>query len=99
MKKLSAEGFLIGLLSLADVILDRKMEEVFVDLPLDEDIIHAIYKEESPFTNFLIFVENYEKGNWEEVMMMSHEYDLDFLDVSNHYLEAIDWVNIIESTK
>jgi EAL and modified HD-GYP domain-containing signal transduction protein len=99
MKKLASEGFLIGLLSLADVILDRKMEEVFVDLPLDEDIIHAIYKQESPFTNFLIIVENYEKGNWEEVMMMSHEYDLDFLDVSNHYLEAIDWVNIIESTK
>ncbi len=99
MKKLASEGFLIGLLSLADVILDRKMEEVLVDLPLDEEIIHAINKEESPFTNFLIIVEHYEKGNWEEVMMMSHEYDLDFLDVSNHYLEAIDWVNIIESTK
>lgn len=98
-KKMSSEGFLIGMLSLADVILDRRMEEILIDLPLDESIILAIQKEESSFTDFLMIVENYEKGLWEAVMILSNKYDLDFLDISNHYLEAIDWVNIIESTK
>jgi len=98
-KKMAAEGFLIGLLSLADVILDRRMDEVLIDLPLDEGIVGAITREEGAFTDFLLIAEHYEKGEWEQVMFISNNYDLDFLDISNHYLEAIDWVNIIENTK
>ncbi len=99
LKKYASEGFLIGLLSLADVILDRRMEEIIVDIPLDEEIIHALYRDPGLFTNLLIVTEKYEKGDWSDIKELIDPYMMEFLDVSNYYLEAIDWVNIIESTK
>ena len=99
LKQYASEGFLIGLLSLADVILDRRMDEIIVDIPLDEEIIHALYRDPGLFTNLLIVTEKYEKGDWSDIKELIDPYMMEFLDVSNYYLEAIDWVNIIESTK
>jgi len=99
LKQYASEGFLIGLLSLADVILDRRMDEIIVDIPLDEEIIHALYRDPGLFTNLLIVTEKYEKGDWTDIKLLIEPYSMEFLDVSNYYLEAIDWVNIIESTK
>ena len=99
LKQYASEGFLIGLLSLADVILDRRMDEIIVDIPLDEEIIHALYRDPGLFTDLLIVTEKYEKGDWTDIKLLIEPYRMDFLDVSNYYLEAIDWVNIIESTK
>ncbi len=99
LKQYASEGFLIGLLSLADVILDRRMDEIIVDIPLDEEIIHALYRDPGLFTDLLIVTEKYEKGDWTDIKVLIEPYRMDFLDVSNYYLEAIDWVNIIESTK
>ncbi|MCH4891298.1 HDOD domain-containing protein [Acidaminobacter sp. JC074] len=99
LKSHASEGFLIGLLSLADVILDRRMEEIITDIPLDDEIIKALFKEEGLYTDLLIVVEHYEKGEWEEIKPLIDPFMLDFLDVSNYYLEAIDWVNIIENSK
>ena len=84
---------------LADVILDRRMEEIIVDIPLDEEIIHALYRDPGLFTDLLIVTEKYEKGEWSDIKELIDPYMMEFLDVSNYYLEAIDWVNIIESTK
>lgn len=98
-KNKASEGFLIGLLSLADVILDRRMEEVLIDLPLETEMLAALQGEESPYTDMLKMIEFYEKGDWDSVLEKGKLFDLDFLDVSNFYLEAIDWVTLIENTK
>jgi len=95
-KKRASEGFLLGLFSMIDVILDRKMVEVIDDLPLEPDIIAALYNEESTFLGILKMIQLYEHGEWELVRQHLAEYDLDFLAISTYYLEAIDWVNIIE---
>jgi len=95
-KKRASEGFLLGLFSMIDVILDRKMVEVIDDLPLEPDIIAALYNEESTFLGILKMIQLYEHGEWELVRQHLEEYDLDFLAISTYYLEAIDWVNIIE---
>lgn len=95
-KKRASEGFLLGLFSMIDVILDRRMVEVIDDLPLEPDIIAALYNEESTFLGILKMIQFYEHGEWKLVRQQLEAYDLDFLAISTYYLEAIDWVNIIE---
>ena len=95
-KKRASEGFLLGLFSMIDVILDRRMVEVIDDLPLEPDIIAALYNEESTFLGILKMIQFYEQGEWKLVRQQLEAYDLDFLAISTYYLEAIDWVNIIE---
>jgi len=99
LKRRSSEGFLLGLFSLIDVILNRKMDEIAEELPLEEDILAALYKEDSEFLGIISLIELYEKGEWERAKVYLKEYNLEFLTVSSSYLEAIDWVNIIEETK
>lgn len=98
LKRRSSEGFLLGLFSLIDVILKRKMSEITEDLPLEDDILAALYKEESPFLGIITLIEMYEKGEWDQVEKCLLTYDIEFITVSSSYLEAIDWVNIIEQT-
>lgn len=98
-KAQSSEGFLIGLLSLADVILDRRMEEILIDLPLDDHIAKVLKREEGHFTDLLVMIEAYEQGAFDRVKEISDTFNLDLLDVSNYYLEAIDWVTLIDSNK
>ncbi|MBI9011258.1 MAG: HDOD domain-containing protein [Clostridiales bacterium] len=95
-KKRASEGFLLGLFSMIDVILDRRMVEIIDDLPLEPDIIAALYNEESTFLGILKMIQLYEHGEWKQVKQLLEAYDLDFLAISTFYLEAIDWVNIIE---
>jgi len=99
LKRRSSEGFLLGLFSLIDVILNQRMDEVADKLPLEDDILKALFREESDFSEMLNLIEHYEKGDWDQVKEDLTNYDLDFLAVSTSYLEAIDWVNIIEETK
>jgi EAL and modified HD-GYP domain-containing signal transduction protein len=99
LKRRASEGFLLGLFSLIDVILNRKMDEVVDQLPLEDDVLAALHQEDSEFLGMLKLIEQYEKGEWEAVKEYLIQYDLDFLAVSSSYLEAIDWVNIIEETK
>ena len=99
LKRRSSEGFLLGLFSLIDVILNQRMDEVADKLPLEDDILKALFREESDFSEMLNLIEHYEKGDWDQVKEDLANYDLDFLAVSTSYLEAIDWVNIIEETK
>lgn len=97
LKKKSSEGFLIGMLSLADVILDRKMEEVISDIPLDKEIEDALFREEGILTEFIQVIEMYEQGNWDDIKAILIKHNIQFVDVSNDYLAAIDWVNVIDN--
>lgn len=91
-RKLASEGFLIGMLSLADIILDRKMEEIIADLPVEEPIKMALRREPSMFTRYLSVIEAYERGDFDAISSS----DLDESMVSTAYINALDWVNKIE---
>lgn len=96
LKKYASEGFLVGMLSLADVILDRRMDEVIGDIPLDVEIEEALFRRKSIFTEFLEVIEWYEQGQWDKIHEWLPEHQLTFADVSNDYLEALEWVKVID---
>ena len=56
--------FLLGLLSMIDAFLDRPLEEVLREIPIDDEIKKALLGLASPLGKVYQFVRAYEKGDW-----------------------------------
>jgi c-di-GMP-related signal transduction protein len=60
----AAEGFLLGLCSLLDAILDAPMEAIVAQLPLSESVRAALLGDDNPARRLLDCVVAYERGDW-----------------------------------
>lgn len=96
LKRRASEGFLLGLFSCVDIILNKTMADAVVDLPLESDVLEALLDQESPFLDILNIIKNYEKGHWVQSKELFVDLNINFKTVADIYLEAIEWVNIIE---
>jgi len=79
--------FVVGLFSTLDALLDRPMEDVLKDLPLTEEVNHAILHKQGPLGQVLQCAIAYEQGDWGQLP----DLGLDNATVKNTYLEAIQW--------
>ncbi|AWB10842.1 EAL and modified HD-GYP domain-containing signal transduction protein [Thermodesulfobium acidiphilum] len=91
------EYYLIGLLSLFDVITGFSKENLLIHLPLSETISNAIKGVDNPQTRSYLqalkLVELYEKGDWEKVISMCYELRIRHERMGNLYMEAISWAD------
>lgn len=91
----SARGplFIVGLLSVLDLLLGTPMENVVDALALDEDVSHALLERDGPYGPVLRVVEGYDKGDWETVIEASEALGIAAEGLSERYLEALSWAN------
>ncbi len=87
----SSELFLLGLFSLIDAILDKKMEEILAKLPLSEKIQLALDKKEGALYPFLRFIESYETGNWLAFQFVRRKVPLEDRKIIELYIESVRW--------
>lgn len=95
-KKTSGEFFMLGLFSLIDAMLDNSMEYLIRQLPLTADVSEALVKRSGPLFPYLMLVELYEVGDWDEIertLAVMHlkgeriiEFYLDALKMADGYL-------------
>lgn len=84
----SAEGgFIVGLFSTIDAMLDRRMEDVIDPLPLAETTKQALKERSGPLGILLSDVLDYEQGRWDEI---SEQY-ASLEQLSQHYILASEW--------
>lgn len=84
----SAEGgFIVGLFSTIDAMLDRRMEDVIDPLPLSETTKQALKARSGPLGILLSDVLDYEQGRWDEI---SEQY-ASLEQLSKHYILASEW--------
>jgi EAL and modified HD-GYP domain-containing signal transduction protein len=84
----SAEGgFIVGLFSTIDAMLDRRMEDVIDPLPLSETTKQALKARSGPLGILLSDVLDYEQGRWDEI---SEQY-ASLEQLSKHYMLASEW--------
>lgn len=96
LKHRSSECFLLGLFSCVDVITNRTMVDVVVDLPLEPDVLAALLDQKSAFLPILQIVKNYEKASWSHTQELVRDLNINFKVVLDIYIESIEWVDIIE---
>ncbi|MCC5854195.1 MAG: HDOD domain-containing protein [Idiomarina sp.] len=83
-----SSAFMIGLLSLLDVLLRSPMDDVLQRLPLSSDINEAILKRAGRLGKMLTLVEAYEHGDWPRVEQIASQMYLSEIDIGQCFVKA-----------
>lgn len=90
------DGYLIGMLSMIDVLLDRPMYEILNELLISSEIKEALLGEKvNIYSKILNLVISYEKGQWSKVFSIAREIKVDEKYLPKAYIDAIQWVKEI----
>ncbi len=92
-EKRAEAGFMTGLFSVLDALLDLPLKEILASLPLSDDIAHALLYQEGNLGALLHCVIAYERGNWEEVLYPGLEVGT----IRDAYLQALRWATEVSS--
>lgn len=91
--------FLIGLLSLLHIALEKDKEELLDEIPVAQDIREALLSKNGLYSDLIPFFTNYEYANWEEVGRYADEHHLNPKMVNDAYIAAVKWYNDLEDTE
>jgi EAL and modified HD-GYP domain-containing signal transduction protein len=86
-------AFIVGLLSLLDVILEMPMDAILAKLELSDDVDEALLHRTGPFAPSLGMVEAYERGDWESAQIFAKEAGIPNDLLPEVYIEAIQWAS------
>ena len=90
--------FLMGLFSMIDVLMNRELEDLLDELPIAQEIKDGLLGKGGIYTDIIDLITAYEKGKWEKINNCCKKRCLKDDDISESYLQAIEWSNNISAT-
>jgi len=96
----SAELFLLGLLSIFDLLLNCPMEGVVEGLGLSTDVAEALLglgDKSSRLSRVFHTTVAWDQGDWDEVMRLSASLHIDSEDLAETCAEAMEWSDRVSS--
>ncbi|MCW8109255.1 HDOD domain-containing protein [Alteromonas ponticola] len=90
-------GFLVGLFSMLDSLLDQNMEDILKQLPLTDSINDALLGNDKEFRSYLQLVRAFEGALWLNVVKQAKILDIDQKHLHSLYNQAIVWGNGIKN--
>lgn len=91
----SGAFFTLGMFSLIDAILDKKMTDIMDMLPFPPEIVDALVHGEGPMATHLKFAEHYERGNWEGVKETANVLGIDETTLPEIFISSIRWADFL----
>lgn len=89
------EAFMVGVLSLMDVLLGVPMESVVDDLNLDQRVKDALLRRRGILGDMLTIVENVQRGQMAKIQDLQSKYGLTSSDLLHLQTEALkDYTNL-----
>jgi EAL and modified HD-GYP domain-containing signal transduction protein len=89
--KRSDQAFLVGLFSLVDAMLDRPMDDILRELPLDDEIIVALLRGDNDLGRMNAMARHYEKAEWDKFALLANELGIASKDVAELYRQSLVW--------
>jgi c-di-GMP-related signal transduction protein len=89
----ASEGFLIGMCSLLDAILEQPMDWLLESMPLPNGVRGALLGEENPRRRLLDCAVAYEQGSWDRCLELSKHAGVNPTILPTAYAEALRWSN------
>ena len=86
-----ASAFIVGLLSLLDVLLEVPMEKILLRLELSDDVRGALLRRGGPLAPSLQLVEAYEGANWETAVGLATQASVPEAILPDLYSDALNW--------
>jgi len=87
----AGEGFLAGICSLLDAILERPMPDVLKDLPLADETRQALLGEDNQTRRLIDCVIAYENGQWDQCVHLAKLAGADPAQLPTAFAEALKW--------
>jgi EAL and modified HD-GYP domain-containing signal transduction protein len=91
-------GFLIGLFSLLDALLDQDMPDILNQLPLTEEVNNGLLGINEEFNAYFKLVRALESGIWLNVIKVAKQLGIDQKELHGLYNQAIVWGNGVRQT-
>ena len=85
------KGFLVGLFSLLDALLDQNMKQLMDKLPLSDELKDALCGMKSQLRDYLSLARAFEYGDWGAVKRHAAKLQLNQLVLHGYYNESIKW--------
>jgi EAL and modified HD-GYP domain-containing signal transduction protein len=95
----SGAGFLLGICSLLDAILEQPMAAVLQQLPVQADIRAALLGESNPRRTLLDCVVAYERGDWHRSETLAAEARVNAAVLPDYYQDSLGWARAITSSR
>lgn len=91
-------GFLVGLFSLLDALLDQDMLSIVRQLPLTDEVNDALLGKTTEYNHYISLVRAFESALWLNVVKQSKALDTDQKLLHSLYNQAIVWGNSVRTT-
>jgi len=99
MPELADAGFMVGLFSLLDAMLDSPLEKILTDLSLAPEVLSALTgKSPSSLKYILNAVSYYEQGSWYNTKCNAEMVRVNYEELTNYYQSALVWANKYNNT-
>ena len=90
-------GFLLGMFSLLDVLLNQPMEDVLKEVALTPDLNAALLGEDNDLRRLLNLVIAYEQGDWDKVVAYCERENIPPNALKPSYDAVLEWYNMLET--
>lgn len=84
-------GFLVGLLSLLDAMMEQRIEDVVSKVPLDDDVKDALCGRHNVLRECLMLSTQFEIARWASIKQFSAKHEISQSLLHSYYNEAIKW--------
>ncbi len=84
-------GFLVGLLSLLDAMMEQRIEDVVSKVPLDDDVKDALCGRHNVLRECLVLSTQFEIARWASIKQFSAKHGISQSLLHSYYNEAIKW--------
>ncbi|MCP4864062.1 MAG: EAL domain-containing protein [Pseudomonadota bacterium] len=90
-------GFLTGMLSLIDTLMEQEMRELVSKLPLPADVSGALCGENNHLKQCLQLATAFERGQWGIVRAISTRFGLTQKQLHEIYINALSWAAALQN--
>jgi len=87
----TGSAFLVGLLSLLDVLFQVPMEKILSHIELSDEVTHALIERQGPLGSPLKLVESYEQADWDGAQQLAEASDVPEDILGNLYIDSLHW--------
>lgn len=85
------KGFLVGLFSTLDAMLDQTMSGLMSKVPIDDTVREALCGEDNNLHQYLGIARAYESGDWKTIESTSESLNINTELMDKFYQDAIKW--------
>jgi len=90
-------GFICGLFSMLDGLLDQPLEQLLDKISLDDEVVTALLQRQGELAFYLGYIRDLESAQWEQIRQRNTLLQQPEASLLDFYLEAILWANKVFS--